>query len=168
MAEENETGSFLLRAAHAGDVDALDRLINQTAAETNVLARSREHILEHLRDFVVAERGGRVLGCGALALFTGSLAEIKSLVVAPEARGLGVGSMLVEYLLQEARRLHLTRVFALTDHPPFFLRQGFELVEKPTLPQKVWRECVHCPKYLNCAEEAVAITLLRAPRAERA
>jgi amino-acid N-acetyltransferase len=148
-----------LRPARMADVEGIFTLIDEASRTTTVLPRSRESIGERLRDFFVAEREGRVAGCGALVLFSQVLAEIRSLVVAPELRGMRIGGLLVEGLIGEARRLGVRRVFALTDNPPFFVRLGFRAVDKMTLPQKVWTDCVRCEKYLNCTEQAVDIMI---------
>jgi amino-acid N-acetyltransferase len=150
--------------ATVDDVDAIHALIDVTSRTTTVLPRTRDNLCEHLRDFLVIRAGGEgssagVVACGALSVFTQNLAEIKSLVVSPAMRGMGLGARLVRALVVEARRLAIRRVFALTDNPPFFERLGFRRVDKATFPHKVWNECVRCPKFLNCQEEAVEIIL---------
>lgn len=141
------------------DVDPIYGLIHEASSTTTVLPRSRDSIGEHVRDFIVAEREEKIIGCAALGVFTRHLAEIKSLVVAPELRGRGVGAGLVRALMDEARRLGVRRIFALTDSVPFFQRMGFTTVDRATLPHKVWNECIRCPKFLNCTEEAVDLIL---------
>jgi amino-acid N-acetyltransferase len=153
-----------VRPATAGDVEAIHALIDEASRSTTVLPRSRDNIAERLRDFMVIDDAGAVAACGALMVTTRGLAEIKSLVVGPAARGGGLGSLIVRALVDEARRLGLRRVFALTDNPPYFERLGFDRADKATLPHKVWNECIHCPKFLNCQEEAVEIVLGTAPR----
>ncbi len=148
-----------VRAALLADVDAIHGLIAQAARTTTVLPRSRENICERVRDFIVAERDGRVVACGALGLFTPSLAEVKSLVVAPECRGQGLGGRVVRGLIEEAGRLGVRRLFALTDNPPLWEHMGFKCVDKTSFPHKVWNECVFCPKFLNCHETAVEMML---------
>ncbi|HEX4743331.1 MAG TPA: GNAT family N-acetyltransferase, partial [Candidatus Limnocylindria bacterium] len=95
--------SLALRAARVGDVDAMLALINGYAREDRMLERSREFLVEHLRDFFVAVQGDRLLGCCALAVLTADLAEIRSLAVVPEASGRGVGKALVDTCVAEAR-----------------------------------------------------------------
>lgn len=148
------------------DADALYDLITEAARTTTVLPRERENICQSVRDFVLVEQGGRIIGCGALGLFTRTLAEIRSLVVAQEWRGRGIGSQLIGGLVAEAARLGVRRLFALTDNPRFFERNGFKLVSKDTLPHKVWNECVFCPKFPNCQEEAVDMILTPAEAGE--
>jgi amino-acid N-acetyltransferase len=147
------------RPAAASDVDAIYNLILEAARTTTVLPRPRQAIQASLKLFVVAARSGLIVGCGALTLFTPQLAEVRSLVVSPDLRGCGVGGGVVRALVEHADRIGVRRVFALTDSPGFFLRHGFTLTNKDTLPHKVWNECVHCPKFLTCTEEAVDLHL---------
>jgi amino-acid N-acetyltransferase len=55
--------------------------------------------------------------------------------------------------------LSLSRVFALTYQTGFFEKLGFKKVEKLTLPQKIWGDCVHCAKFSDCDEVAMLLTL---------
>ncbi len=140
-------------------VDAIHRLIEVTSRRSTVLPRTQASILEHLRSFVLAWDGPELVGCGSLHLWTPDLGEIKSLAVAEPWRGKGLGSRLVQALLDEARRLRLPRVFALTDRVGFFTRNGFRLTDKATLPHKVWNECIFCPKFHDCGEVALDLNL---------
>ena len=124
-----------------------------------MLPRSRADLYESLREFQVAEADGEVVGCAALAIQWDSLAEIKSLAVAETVQGRGVGRRLVSACLEDARALGIARVFALTLAPAFFERQGFVRLAKEELPHKVWADCVRCPKFPDCDEEAVAMDL---------
>ena len=91
-----------IREARAQDVDAMGELIGRYAAEDRMLPRSRDFLLEHLRDFYVAEDEGVFLGCCAIAVLTSDLAEVRSLAVRPEAGGKGVGRALMQRAIREA------------------------------------------------------------------
>lgn len=145
----------LLRPAAIGDVPSIHHLIEQYAAQGNLLPRPMSELYRHLRDFFVVEVEGSVAGCGALEIFTEDLGEVRSLVVADEHKGRGYGQMLVKRILDEARTIGLRRVMALTYVPPFFHKLGFKTVPKETLPEKVWGVCVKCYKFNNCDEIAV-------------
>lgn len=134
-------------------------LIDRYAGEDRMLSRSRDFLLEHLRDFVVAEDDGAFLGCCALAVLTPDLAEVRSLAVHPDAAGRGVGSALVRACVDEARRLGLRRVFALTLVPEFFERCHFTLTSLGHLPEKSAGECPVCPKRFACDEHAMLLHL---------
>ncbi len=121
-----------------------------------MLHRSMESLYESLRDFIVAQDGGgKIVGCVALDIFWADLAEIKSLAAVPEARGKGVGFGLVAAAVAEAGKLGIGKLFALTYEQDFFIRQGFEVIDRNDLPEKVWRECFACPKVDNCDEIAM-------------
>ncbi len=148
-----------LRKARVADVPTIQRLINTFAERDEMLPRSLNEIYEHLRDFVVSERDGEIVGCCALHVTWGDLAELRSLAVAESARGEGRGAELVRCCLEEARALGLPRVFALTYIPDYFRRFGFTLIEKSNLPHKVWVECIRCPKFPDCGEVGMILDL---------
>ena len=156
-----------VRKARMADVEPIHALVHEYSRQQVMLPRSRADLYESLRDFVVAERKGEVVGCGALAIQWDDLAEIKSLVVTDACQGRGVGRRLVRACLAEARRLGIGRVFALTKTPAFFEGIGFGQVSRESLPHKVWADCVRCPKFPDCDEEAVDIALRRRRRAAR-
>jgi amino-acid N-acetyltransferase len=150
--------SLRIRAAVADDVEAMRALIDTYAARDLMLSRSREFLLEHLGDYVVAEDGG-FAGCCALAVLTRDLAEIRSLAVPPRSSGRGVGKALVDACVDQARRSGLRRVFALTLVPEFFERCGFTLISLGRLPEKSAAECPVCPKRFACDEQAMLMNL---------
>lgn len=152
-----------LRKAVPGDVPAIHRLVNEYAAQGIMLRRTVLQLYQHLREFTVAcTAEGQIVGVGALALLWHDLAEVRSLAVEPGMHGQGVGRAVVEALVNEAETMGLARVFALTYQQSFFERLGFQVVKKETLPQKVWTDCVVCPKFHACDEIAV-IRWLREP-----
>ena len=148
-----------VRPAAIGDVPTIHYLVETYASLGNLLPRSMNELYRHLRDFFVVEIDGRIAGCGALEIFTESLGEIRSLVVDDAFKGQGLGKLMVERLIEEARTLGLTRLMALTYVPEFFHTLGFTTVPKDTLPEKVWNVCVKCYKFNNCDEIAVVLDL---------
>jgi amino-acid N-acetyltransferase len=147
------------RNARIDDVKAIAALINCYAEHDKMLFRSLADIYENLQTFVVAEAEGEVVGCCALEVVWADLAELKSLAVTPARKGEGIGRSLVDAVLEQARRLGVFRVFALTLEPRFFQKMGFKVLEKDDLPMKVWSDCARCPKQQECDEVAVALTL---------
>ena len=136
-------------------VDAIHALIRAASETTTVLPRTPESIRAMLGSFAIAVRDEQVVGCGALHAWTPELAEVRSLVVSEGLRGQRVGSRLVDALVGRAAERSLRRVFTLTDNPAFFARLGFNLVDRDTLPHKVWNDCLLCPKFDNCGEVAL-------------
>jgi len=144
-----------VRKAKIPDVGAIYSLINEYAERDIMLFRSPADIYENLQAFSVAEVDGTVVGCCALEVVWSDLAEVKSLAVDEENTGASVGKMLVNAVLVQAGELGVERVFALTLAPDFFLKMGFEKIEKDELPMKVWSDCARCPKQDHCDEIAV-------------
>lgn len=151
--------SLKTRPARADDARRIAELINYHAERGRMLHRSLESVYENLRAFQVAEEDGRIVGCVAVGLFWSDLAEVKSLAVDPAEQGRGVGGKLLQAAIADARRLGLKRLFALTYETSFFERSGFRKIDRGTLPEKVWRECVACPKADQCDEVAMILML---------
>ncbi|MBC7330397.1 N-acetyltransferase [bacterium] len=150
---------MILRKAKINDVKKIYHLINHFAQKGEMLPRSQSEIYENMRDFFVVEENGDVVGCCALHILWDNLAEVKSLAVAEEHQGKGIGRMLVNACLNEARELGINKVFALTFKPAFFQKLGFRPIGKDDLPRKVWGECIKCPFFPDCKEEAMIIEL---------
>jgi amino-acid N-acetyltransferase len=139
------------------DVPDLQSLINTYAGQGIMLPRSLSSLYERLRDYIVAEHDGRMLGCVALHVAWRDLAEIRSLAVSPEAHRTGLGTRLVEAALEDARNLGAAQVFVLTYVPAFFRLLGFKDAEKSALPHKIWADCVQCIHFPDCDEVALIL-----------
>ncbi|MBD2869459.1 N-acetyltransferase [Paenibacillus arenilitoris] len=143
------------RQATSGDVETLFQLIKGYAEKGIMLPRTREALARMIDTFVVAEIGDEVVGCGALTRLGKDLVEIRSLGMSEGYKGLGIGSRLVEALIEQAREQDIPKIMALTYAVSFFEKNGFSVVDKEIFPEKVWKDCVNCPKQLACDEIAV-------------
>ncbi|AZS14429.1 N-acetyltransferase [Paenibacillus lutimineralis] len=143
------------RRATLEDVEQLYLLIDDYARKGIMLPRSRKVLERLINDFVVTEVDGAVVGCGSLCKLGDELVEIRSLGIAEGYKGQGLGSMLVKQLVEEARVQGIPKVMALTYEVSFFLKNGFNVVEKEIFPEKVWTDCVNCSKQHACDEIAV-------------
>jgi amino-acid N-acetyltransferase len=154
-----EAPTSTLRKARMADAPAIQRLITLFASRGEMLHRSLGEVYESIRNFFVVEEEGVIVACGALQISWGNLAEVKSLAVAEAHQGRGHGKRIVLACLEEGRTLGLATLFALTYKPLFFEKLGFHIVDKATLPHKVWNECIRCPKFPDCGEIAVVLDL---------
>ena len=154
---EERHPDITLRKACIGDVPEIHELVNAYALKGEMLGRSRSELYEGLRDFYVADKSGRIVGCCALHINWENLAEVRSLAVQKDQQGRGIGKALVLACLEESRRLGISRVYALTYQVGFFEGLGFRRVAKESLPQKVWGDCLKCPRFPNCDEDAVML-----------
>ncbi|WP_098742697.1 N-acetyltransferase [Paenibacillus sp. EZ-K15] len=147
--------SAVCRKAKLEDVEPLYQMIQGYAEKGIMLPRSKKVLEKQIGEFVVAESEGNVIGCGSLCQLGNDLVEIRSLGISDGYKGQGIGSMLVDSLLEEAKRRELPKVMALTYEVSFFIKNGFAVVEKEIFPEKVWTDCVHCKKQHACDEIAV-------------
>jgi len=170
MSTSGDKGDILVRRASLADVEQMHALINRFAGQGWMLAKSRLNLYQNIRDFYVADAyihaekradsdpgsAAEFAGCAALHVLWVDLGEIRSLAVEERFQKNGVGRVLIAAVLRDAMALKLPRVVALTYQRAFFERMGFaEVVDKSMLPQKVWGECMDCPKFPNCDEVAM-------------
>lgn len=149
----------MIRKAHIADVKNIQKLLMTFANRGDMLSRSLSELYESIRDFYVVEEDGVLLGASALHIVWDDLAEVRSVAVTEEAGRKGIGSRLVQACITEAREIGLRRIFCLTYKPDFFAKQGFRLVDKAELPHKVWGDCIKCPKFPDCDENAMILDL---------
>jgi amino-acid N-acetyltransferase len=150
-----------IRNAKISDVPRIRELVNYYAELDRMLFRNMADIYENLQTFIVADVDGEVIGCCSLEVIWSDLAEIKSLAIDKKHQNQGIGKKIVAAAVQNASEIGVLKVFALTLEPQFFVKAGFEIVEKETLPMKVWSDCARCPKQQNCDETAVIKTFPR-------
>lgn len=156
-------GGMTIRAATVRDVPAIAALITVYSQRGKMLFRSHAELYEALRDFFVAEEGGVIVGICALEIVWADLAEVRSLAVDAGHQGKGIGGALVAAVVEEAKRLEVQRVFALTYEQVFFEKLAFKVVDKAALPLKVWSVCIKCPKRDGCDEIAMVRTVMDGP-----
>ncbi|MDR2161402.1 MAG: N-acetyltransferase [Desulfovibrio sp.] len=149
-----------LHRATVSDIKGIHAILLKGAEEGQLLPRSLSDLYNRTRDFYVLKDGGeQIVGCCALAIVWEDLAEIRSLYVDTSIRRLGLGRLLAQACFDDAVRFGLRRIFTLTYQSDFFAALGFQEVDKDCLPQKIWADCIHCPKYPNCDETAMQRTL---------
>jgi len=146
---------LVIRRATLADAPSILALVNRLAQQQLMLPRSPASVIENIRDFMVADVDGDFVGCGALHVVWSDLAEIRSLAVDPEGQKAGVGRALVQALVDDARELGVPRLFAFTYVPGFFTKMEFSIVQHEHLPHKVFKDCLHCPKFQACDEIAM-------------
>ena len=140
------------------DAPAIDRLVAANVGPGTLLPRSSADILRHVSRFLVATRGGEVIGCGELAP-SKTMSEVRSLVVVAAERGGGIGSRLLAAVVAGGRRQGASRVCAFTHIPRAFVAQGFSIVPHTWLPEKIMTDCQACEWFRRCAQYAVVIEL---------
>ena len=149
-------GGAVVRKAKLQDAVNIFELVNSLSGDGTLLRRSYAEICENVRDFTVAEsESGVFLGCGALHLYGPHLAEVRSIVVKPEAKGQGSGGKVLQALLAEAEDQGVTAVCLFTRIPDFFFHFAFRVVDRTALPDKIYKDCQTCPRLYACDEVAM-------------
>ncbi len=152
----------MLRKARIDDVKTIHRMINSSAGKGEMLPRSLMDIYNSLRDFFVYydEDESAVAGICAMNIIWENLAEIRSLYVDENHRRKGIGKELVEACISEAITLGLFKIFTLTYKRDLFAQLAFKEVDRATLPEKIWSDCLRCSKYPDYCDEVAMITEL--------
>ena len=145
----------MIRKARIEDIKQIQGLVNFFAKQNIMLPRSLNELYENIRDFWVAEEHKKIIGCAALHISWDDLAEIKSVAVAKNKQGKGIGKSLVLTCLDEAKEMGAKKVFVLTYKPGYFKKFGFKKVKTSSLPHKIWAECINCCKFPDCQEIAL-------------
>ncbi len=145
----------MIRRATIKDVKSIQKLINAYAKKDEMLPRSLNELYENVRDFYIFEYKGRIAGCCALHICWEDLGEIKSLAVAKANQDSGIGKKLLIACLEDAKKLKLKKIFALTYKPMYFKKFGFKEIDKANLPHKIWTDCIKCVKFPDCDEVAL-------------
>lgn len=148
-----------IRKARISDAAEIQDLVNYYAEKDKMLPRSLNEIYENIRDYWVSLGNGGIAGCVALHITWEDLAEVKSLAVKEEYKKRGIGKSLLNECIEDAKKLGIKKVFALSYMPEYFKRFGFNEVPKEKLPHKIWGECIRCPKFPDCGEVALLYEL---------
>ena len=141
--------------ARVTDATTIHQMVNRFAGKGEMLPRALSDIYESIRDYFVTREDEKVTACAALHVNWLDLAEIRSLAVDESKQKQGIGSLLIQACLDEAKQLGIPTVFCLTYKPALFQKHHFQLIDKMELPRKVWIECYRCPKFPDCDEVAL-------------
>ena len=151
----------MIGKARIAHVPVIQKLLGDFAGQGKLLARPLSELYTNLRDLVVAvnDESGEVVGCCSLHVIWENLAEIRSLAVLGTQQRKGIGRQLVEACIAEAKDLGIGQLFTLTYETGFFEHLGFHIVDKNVFPQKIWVDCLQCPKFPDCDEVALVLDL---------
>ena len=142
-----------LKKATLLDIPAMQKLVAKEVADGIILKRENDEVATNIRSYVLAFLDGELVGYAALHIHSQELAEIRSLIVSPKVRGLGIGSKIVEFCKKEAKELGVKEILVLTYIADFFKKLGFKEIEKEKIPNhKIWQDCIKCLHFPNCNE----------------
>lgn len=132
-----------IRPARTSDIGAIADICGPLIQSRVLLGKERVELYESVQEFVVAEdANGQVVGCGALHVMWEDLGEVRTLAVAENTQGKGIGKAILENLLARAKDLGLKRIFCLTFEVDFFSKLGFEPISESPVDPAVYAELV--------------------------
>ena len=134
------SGQVVVRRARTPDVRAIRSLVEPMTSSRRIVTKDAVTYYEAVHEFRVIEVDGVVVGCGALHVMWEDLAEVRTVAVRPEFKGRGLGSALLNGLLQDARDLGVQRVFCLTFETGFFGGHGFQPIDGQAVEPQVYAE----------------------------
>lgn len=119
-----------IESARATDGDDVLRLLTESGLPPDGL-------LDHLATALVARQNGRIVGSAALEVYPDG-ALLRSVAVARERQGEGIGQRLTEAAMRLAQERRLPAIYLLTTTAEqFFPRFGFERIARSEVPRTV-------------------------------
>jgi amino-acid N-acetyltransferase len=129
-----------IRPAKTADVKSIRELVDSYAAPGQMLSKETVTLYESVQEFIVAEEGGQVVGCGALHTLWEDLAEVRTVAVKKELQKQGIGHQILEAIIKRAREVGVSRIFCLTFQTEFFGRHGFKEIQGTPVAPDVYKE----------------------------
>ena len=141
---KNQRG-VTIRPAVTADVLAISELIDPLVTKRILLGKELVMLYEAVQEFVVAEKNGEIVGCGALHVFWEDLGEVRTLAVGDNFKTHGIGGQILEFLEARAQSLGLKKLFCLTFEVDFFSHHGYVEVKDQIVDPDVYVELVRSP-----------------------
>jgi len=129
-----------IRAARTSDVKGIRKLIDLYAPQRRILSKETVTLYESVQEFVVAVDGDKIVGCGAMHVLWEDVAEVRTVAVAEELRGKGVGHQILLKLIERAEAVGVKKIFCLTFETDFFGRHGFKEIEGAPVEPEVYQQ----------------------------
>jgi len=148
------------KKAKLRDIIEMQNLVSPEVESGIILDRTDDEISTNIRSYTLAVDDDKLIGFCALHVHSPSLAEIRSLIIKEEYRGKGVGTGLINKVIQEGVELGLQKILSLTYEKEFFEKLGFAEIPKESLPEhKIWADCIKCKHFPVCNEVSLIKTL---------
>ncbi len=129
-----------VRPARTSDVKAIRELVDSYAAPGQMLSKETVTLYESVQEFLIAEKDGKVVGCGALHVLWEDLAEVRTVAVSQEFHKQGIGHLILNEIIKRAREIGVKRIFCLTFQTQFFGSIGFKEIEGTPVEPDVYAQ----------------------------
>lgn len=142
------------------DILKMQDIVKEEVQSGKILLRTEDEMATTIRSYTVVEVDGKMAGFTATHIHSPRLAEVRSLVVSKDFRGLKLGKQLVESCIKEAKKYGIKQLLSLTYEQGFFESCGFRVISKEEIPEhKIWADCIRCKHFPICDEIAMVIDL---------
>ena len=142
------------------DITKMQDIVREEVDKGKILLRTEDEMATTIRSYTVVEVDGKMAGFTATHIHSPRLAEVRSLVVGKDFRGLKLGKKLVEACIKEAKEYGIKQLLSLTYEQGFFESCGFRVISKEEIPEhKIWADCIRCKHFPICDEIAMVIDL---------
>ena len=137
-----------IRKTSEADYNAVAELLKSASLPT-------EGVVEHFQHFLVAENDSGIVATIGLEVY-GDMALLRSAVVHPSLQNKGLGSLLYNHLIENARSLGVRRLILLTNTAEkYFAKKGFQMIDAKSVSGPITRSVEFtgaCPSTAACME----------------
>ncbi len=130
-----------IRKATERDIKDIKKILSFYCLDT-------EDVEKNLPEFLIAVSGENIVGCAGLDI--GDIVELRSIAIMPVHRNKGIGSRLVDAILEHAACM-TDKVYLRTTSPIFFEKKGAHRLENEE-KKIIWNECDECNKLDICKQ----------------
>ncbi len=142
------------------DIAKMQDIVKEEVLNGKILLRTEDEMATTIRSYTVVQVDGKMAGFTATPIHSPRLAEVRSLVVSKDFRGLKLGKKLVEACIKEAKEYGIKQLLSLTYEQGFFESCGFRVISKEEIPEhKIWADCIRCKHFPICDEIAMVYDL---------
>jgi amino-acid N-acetyltransferase len=142
------------------DIAKMQDIVKEEVLNGKILLRTEDEMATTIRSYTVVQVDGKMAGFTATHIHSPRLAEVRSLVVSKDFRGLKLGKKLVEACIKEAKEYGIKQLLSLTYEQGFFESCGFRVISKEEIPEhKIWADCIRCKHFPICDEIAMVYDL---------
>ena len=126
-----------IRGIKSRDIPDMLRIMEPLMQQGVLIRRKAEDIRNKKEDYAVFEIDAKIHACGALHEWGEGQGEIAAIATDADYAAMGLGSRIVRFLIEKAKRQNLKRVFVLTTTTQdWFESLGFNEAQVETLPKK--------------------------------
>lgn len=138
------------------DIPAMQELVADEVKKGIILKRNEDEMASNIRSYILVSINNKLAGFVATHIHSMVFAEVRSLIVKKEHRGLKLGRTLVEKCIEEAKYYNVEKLLTLTYREEFFKKLNFIKINKEEIPEtKIWADCIKCKNFPNCNEVAL-------------